>query len=320
MVTANVTFYDNTSSISSLRASISQERNQKWARSRAEASGSDAFSAGYRDEYNFGFDLISTSSCRYSYVFGAEDHRCTFGEDDFQRMDTASSQVAGFRLKIDENVVPNFQMHYTDIESFIKVSVDIPYPLAVQTCLHPQQDAPPASDAEQAEELMWDIYTPVGQSSRYSIPTYQLSTKIPITILGDRKPSTNTPSALPRHYLDPEGTPSPVLLAAAPASLAEVSYPMAHPTISAKPVEEIARRMLAAPMRFPHGGNSSAGCTDDYYSGSYAGVLWEKKVIAGLRESSPASIAAESQVQGVKSWPAGGSKYIAAQEVFAAPV
>ena len=189
-------------------------------------------------------------------------------------------------------------MHYIDVESFLKVRVDIPFPLEVRACLNPQQDAPPASDAEQVEELMWDAYTPVGQSAPYNLPTYQLSAKFPITIWGDRKLSTNTPSALPRHYLDPEGTPSPVLLAAAPASLAEVAFPMSHPKISAKPVEEIARRMLAAPMRFPFGGNSSAGCTNDYYEGSYAGVLWEKKVIAGTREASPAPIAEGSQVQG----------------------
>ena len=91
MITGNITFNDNTSSISSFRASIGQERNQKSARSRAEASGSDAFSPGTRDEHNVGFDLISTSSCRYNYVLGAEDDRCAFGEDDFQRMDTASS-------------------------------------------------------------------------------------------------------------------------------------------------------------------------------------------------------------------------------------
>ncbi|KAF7979331.1 hypothetical protein HWV62_42745 [Athelia sp. TMB] len=321
MIRANVTFYDNTSSISSLWASIGQERNQKWARARAEASGSDAFSAGYRDEHNFGFDLISTSSCRYNYIFGTEDHRCSFRKDDFKRLDTASFQVVGFHLKVDENVVPNFQMHYTDVESFIKITVDIPFPLAVQTCLNPQQDAPPTSDAEQAEELMWDTYSPVGRSALYDLLTYeyQLSARIPITILPDGKFSTDTPSEPPRHYLDPEGTPSPVLLTAAPASLAEVAFPMAHPTISAKSVEEIAQRMLDAPVRVSHFDEFSAGPADDYYAGSYAGVLWEKKVIAGIREQSPATTE-ETQVQGEKSWFAGNSESMAAQEVFAAPV
>lgn len=328
VLAGNITFYDNTSFTGVVRAYVIQEQNRKWAQSRAQASGSDAFSPGSPDEYNPGFQPISASSCRYGYIFGTED-ACLFEDRDFhRRINSSSPQLVGFRIKIEQDVVPNFQMHYTDVETFLQVSIDIPYPLDVRTCLDPsQRDAPPASDADLVEEQMWDEYTPIGQSVEDQLATYQLTARIPITILSDRKLSVNTPSEPPRHYLDPEGAPSPILLAEAPSSIAEVVFPMSHPTISAKSVEDTARRILTAPMRFAGLQNFSAQCADDYYAGSFAGVLWKKKYVAGIRNYSPGpNVEGSEEAQGLKefnSWLADNSKSMPrmpVQEVFAVPV
>ncbi|KZP08559.1 hypothetical protein FIBSPDRAFT_261843 [Athelia psychrophila] len=202
-------------------------------------------------------------------------------------------------------------MHYADVQSFLEISIDLPYPSNIQNCLDPSRGdmQAPASEADLLEDLIWDPWRSLDDEFPLlpdDMPMYRLSARIPVTILGARKYAMNAPSEPPIHYLDPEGGSSPVLFRAAPPSIKDVVFPIAQPIVSVKPKQETLKQMLP-----PYSPFSPLECAQNYFAGEYAGVLWKKKALARIMTYPPVVEGGE-EAKGLKkfnSWLADNMKY-----------
>ncbi|KAJ7154691.1 hypothetical protein C8R46DRAFT_1118137 [Mycena filopes] len=137
------------------------------------------------------------------------------------------------------------------------------------------------------------MYTPIGKQRERS-PSYRsitLEAEIPVVVLSNNSPATGTSVV---HYLSP-GARTPVLRGGADADAeTPISFPIAQPTFTA---EALANTSAAAPavgnppspmniMRILewHAMNMTRpDPAQDYRGGSYAGLLWRKKLVAEER-------------------------------------
>ncbi|KZP18452.1 hypothetical protein FIBSPDRAFT_863701, partial [Athelia psychrophila] len=187
-----------------------------------------------------------------------------------------------FQIQTTDDEAQNFQMHYADVQSFLEISIDFPYPSDIQKCLNPSAMVmqAPVSETDLLEDRMWEAWRPLDDESiSDNVRMYRLSARIPVTILGARKYGLNSAMDPPVHYLDPEGVASPVLFSEAPASIQDVAFPTAQPVISVKPKDGVLKQMVASYRHF----NTSRKSSPDYSAGGYAGILWKKKYVAGIR-------------------------------------
>lgn len=297
---------DGTSSIDSMATFVHADRNQHWAQTQAVSGGnSDAFHPDSCSVRQLQDSEISVSSCQYGYIF-QDENACNNNNSDI-RLPFKATNFADFEIVIGKDTIQDFQMHYADLQSFLNVQLNVAYPPEVQRCLRESngdEDASPnASDADMIEEGLWEAYIPVGEPRiPYYPATYAVSATIPITILSAKKYAISPPSEPPVHYLSPDGVPSPVLFAVAPASINEVVFPMSQPVISVEPINNTIERMLSSCNSY----NLYAGeerpdidPTRDYYSGAYAGLLWKKKYMAGIMTYPPV-IAGSEEAEGLK--------------------
>lgn len=266
MLKGSITFDSNTIGLRSVNAYIQADRSTIRGKSPAElASGSDA-------EYctKTAVNAISTSACQYGHIFG-KDASCA-AEDSYVNLRMGSASSGTFQVQINENAMPNFKMFYATLESFLEIRISVPYPLEVQTCLRGEARG---GAADMDEEALWDSHTDVDM-----VETYDLLTRIPVTVLAAKQISVNSPSEPPIHYLDLGGVPSPVLLAASPLSIKDVDFPIVKGVFQTRLDEDTLRQMLALP--YPSWGYLTWAFSFDYFAGHYAGVLWEKKSVTGI--------------------------------------
>ncbi|KZP08518.1 hypothetical protein FIBSPDRAFT_874438 [Athelia psychrophila] len=278
-----VNFYTNTSGIRTVQAYIETSRNYKWGQSRAQDGGSDAFSPGSCFDGSHVSNELSTSSYRYGYLFGEEDWCKNMGGGYVHK---PAAPSVDFQIQIADDAAQNFQMHYADVQSFLEIAIDFPYPSDIQKCLNPSGMVmqAPVSETDLLEDRMWEAWRPLDDESiSDDVRTYRFSARIPVTILGARKYALNSAMDPPVHYLDPEGVASPVLLIEAPPSIQDVVFPTAQPVISVKPKEDVLKQMMASYRHFQIERESSL----DYSAGEYAGVLWKKKYVAGIKTNHP---------------------------------
>lgn len=135
----------------------------------------------------------------------------------------------------------NFQMHHTDIQSFVEIAIDVLYLADVLKYLNPSgMDMPaPASEAVLLEDRMWEARRPLDDEPiSDDLRRYRFSTRIPVAVLCARKHAVNSPMDPPVHYLNPERVASP-LLSEAPASIQDLVFPTPQLAISVKPKEDV---------------------------------------------------------------------------------
>jgi hypothetical protein len=193
---------------------------------------------------------------------------------------TEQKQYLDFELKVSDDAVRNFHTYYATSVASLVIDLSVPYPLA-HGCMSGSLDEEPVEDTDQYEEGLWDDSTPVGQSLKRPdyTPTQRLVAKIPITLIGvQRSDSSLSSGSPPVHYLTPD-VASPVILASPPSSYKDVVFPVSQPTVTPEPTENTVSRLLSSSVS----GIAESIPPDpsqDYFSGSYAGLLWKKKMMA----------------------------------------
>jgi len=194
---------------------------------------------------------------------------------------TEQKQYLDFEWEFSEDAIRNFHAYYATSVTSLEINLYVSYPPA-EGCIFGSEDKEPIEDTNQYEEGLWDDGTPVGQSlkgpdylAKPLSPTQRLVVKIPITLIGAQRSDPSGPP--PIHYLTP-GVASPVILASPPSSYKDVVFPVSQPTITPEPNENTISRFLSSPVRGI--AESIRDPSQDYFSGSYVGLLWKKKMMA----------------------------------------
>lgn len=278
------------------RADIYTSEEHHWAHKQLNSAGDGrAFSVNFDSRAVNYYEQISLSSPMYRHIFedgSASDLReHSRWVDDMQL--TKDTPFVQFEVAVKENTMQSFDAHYASSRSFLDLTLYVAYPAEVQRCIrHMRGEDESMADASDPitadlarEEGMWDSYTALGKPPSYPQMTYSLTAKIPIAVIGSNQLAARDSATLPVHYLASDSTPSPVLLTATPSSFDNIAFPLSQPVISVEPVEGTIQRMLSIQTRkFLRNAQNYADPTRDYLSGSYAGVLWKKKIVAEERK------------------------------------
>lgn len=278
--------------------SISSETNHHWAQEQATQGGDlDAFSPGSCFASQV-YSEISKASYQYCRVF---DKDCPFPMMDWDGTNGELSHPNDnfdFEVKVPEDHVRNFLTHYAERKTYLTVNLEVIHPSETRHCLFGQEETADEEciehdgDVDLVEEGLWDAWTPIWQSKpRCSFnkcgwrrPTYTVSAKIPITVVGASiSKASDSKLQPPIHYLEP-GVQAPLILSNFPPSTADLEFPPSLPTFIVEAAEKTTQRMLVTPsttsMRWTRFYSSSSDTSSEYNSGDYAGVLWRKKLLS----------------------------------------
>jgi len=307
---------NGSTTMSDISISLKTVKNNHWAAEQATTSGDKQFYTTY-EQWSFD-EVISVDS--ESAVFKEEeqsDFRFT-NRPTANGLLTASKPYFDFKLQVPENIVPDFSSYYGSAQVTLNLELGVVYSQDVAKCIdgvdrinsiNDDMDAlengQTADDFARTEDALWDTYTPVGKRRATTWSRMlQLTATVPLVVLGDI-------SARPvEHYLNP-GVASPAIF----ASQKDVVLPLppSHPVIVEESFANTSSRLLRSDGTFdpiqsrraffayPFGRNCG-GCKNisdpyaRYLTGSYAGLLWRKKVVALERGILPAE-EAEPQSQ-----------------------
>ncbi|KAF7369541.1 hypothetical protein MVEN_00284000 [Mycena venus] len=239
-------------------------------------------------------EIISTDYS--SYLFNEERSRNAFYNSPpiLSRSLTAGEPSWDFELPIPTTAVPHFSSYYGTTVGALVLNLAVVYPRDVADCIRGVEKANDDSDPEyimlNAEEGLWDSYTPVvapipSESERLWERTLYLQAVVPLNILGEISEQQMD------HYLTP-GQPSPTLLISPPPD--RVAFSIARPVTAEEPLANTSARLMPSKGTFnPYHFEDNF---DDYYNwraapdpaahynqGNYAGLLWKKKVVAEER-------------------------------------
>ena len=194
---------------------------------------------------------------------------------------TEQKQYLDFEWKFSEDAIRNFDAYYATSVTSLDINLYVSYPPA-EGCVFGDEDKEPVENTNQYEEGLWDDSTPVGQSLKEPdyrpkplSPTQRLVAKIPITLIGAQRLDPSGPP--PIHYLT-SGVASPVILTSPPSSYKDVVFPVSQPIITPEPTENTISRLLSPPVgEIRESIQVPRDPSQDYFSGSYVGLLWKKK-------------------------------------------
>lgn len=188
---------------------------------------------------------VSTSICAdRNGARPSGGHSNTFPSDPFKAAD-----FADFEVKIGEDSIQSFQMHYADIQYLLDAELYIAHSPEVQRCLRQLNGHKYASlDASNADmdEEVYGSRTPASEKHAYpDIPLYaQFRRKFQSQFLEKWNTLATHPTNL-QFTTSLDGVPSPFLLAVASASVTEVVFPMSQPIISLEPIDDSIERMIS---------------------------------------------------------------------------
>lgn len=249
------------------------QRDNHWARKQATEGGdATAFAPDGCSILNIQpFEgEISTSSCRYCSATGSQDD-CYADDGVYEGALTEKSPFLDFKVKMGDIVGRDFNTSYVNYKTFLDIHLSVNIPSHIMRCLMKDEHTVP-QDFDQ-EDAMWDVDSPIGHPDEdlHHGPAYHLRARVPITVVGPQyAPASPSPNH-PVHYLEPN-VASPVLFKSPPSSIEDVAFPPSTPVTKLEAVEITRKRILED---YEDGGDH----TERYGAGSYAGALWQKKLL-----------------------------------------
>ncbi|KAF8216752.1 hypothetical protein K438DRAFT_1797756 [Mycena galopus ATCC 62051] len=186
-----------------------------------------------------------------------------------------------------------FASYYGTAESLLYFQLTVSYPLDVAKCLRPLTSIPfegEDQDSVGTEEGLWEMYIPVGQPaipvSSWQGLTMMLEASVPISVV-----SSTMPEHPVAHYLTPQGALRPMLRSGVQLDM-PASFPPAHPTLTVEDAADSSARLMRPGTIDPEqqltqmlrmGRQRVPDPTKNYHDGSFAGLLWRKKMVAEER-------------------------------------
>jgi len=258
---------------------MQSERDNHWAKAQADSGGdvgtflSDIYAPNDRE--------ISTSGCQDSHILG-DQARCgrlvrAWHPSHHSGILSEDKKYLEFELKVPEDAIRDFRTYYVSYKTSLIINLGVAYSPAVQRCVFGDAiEKRAVQDAKEYEENMWGQFGSVSEPHKtrdHFTQTLQATQGIPIIVIGAQHPDAGhflTPP--PNHYLAPNIT-SPLILAAPPQA---VVFPLSQAVITPEQIENTTLRLMAPPSIF-------MGITSyfpDYFSGTYVGLLWKKKIVS----------------------------------------
>ncbi|KAJ7229158.1 hypothetical protein GGX14DRAFT_416902 [Mycena pura] len=273
---------NGSTTMSDISVSLKTVKNNHWAAEQATTSGDKQFYTTY-ERWSFD-EVISVDSESPVFKEEGQSNYISNRRSPSKGLITASKPYFDFKLQVPENIVPDFSSYYGSAQVALNLELGVVYSRDVADCI-------------EGIDRINNTYTPVGKrrATTWSRMLH-LTATVPLVVLGDI-------SARPvEHYLNP-GVRSPAIF----ASQKDVVLPLppSHPVIVEESFANTSSRLLRSDGTFdpiqshraffanPFGRNGGAGknISDPYaryLTGSYAGLLWRKKVIALERGILPA--------------------------------
>ncbi|KAK7025118.1 hypothetical protein R3P38DRAFT_2952806 [Favolaschia claudopus] len=231
----------------------------------------------------------------YSTVFAEDDNKepqHLFPDSNARGPITSSEPHFSFEIQVPRATPMEFVSYYSSIQNLLELQLSVLYPPEVAKCMHPKLDfLDKEEDPTTTEEGLWDTWTPVGKSAVSQTKFYRsltLEAAVPITILSSD--SSEQPMA---HYLSPDGALAPVLRSGWRMDMPAL-FPPAKPVIVVEGIANTTARLMQSGttdpaqtmqrfMNMSRFRNEFPDPTKSYRSGSYVGVLWQKKIVAEER-------------------------------------
>ncbi|KAJ7232069.1 hypothetical protein C8J57DRAFT_1384051 [Mycena rebaudengoi] len=284
--------------MSDMYVNLKPVRNDHWAHQQAVAGGDNDFYASTRHRLSGSQSALGAESDQYASIFDKSDkYRLSSFSSSYGPL-TAAKNSLDFELKVPSDALIDFMSYYGGVETMLHFSLTTLYSKSVAECMktvdrlgaasYELEDETSADDAEKTEEGLWDAYTRVGQP-RMSHNAWQrqlrlqADTTVPLV--------TDIVSSSPvEHYLKP-GVPAPVLR----SSQVAITFPISQPVFTEEPFVDTSARLLRSGSSDPYMtsrgfmnmsklmSNDVPNPTKGYRAGTYAGLLWRKKIVAEER-------------------------------------
>ncbi|KAJ6581801.1 hypothetical protein B0H19DRAFT_1251967 [Mycena capillaripes] len=273
---------------------VTQTTNQ-WAQNQAAAGGDVQFfnATSGACQQSSGHRALDPESINFAHVFRKKDDDWTVN---FHHLSvngplTPAQPYLDFEFEVPLDTPVDFALYYADIKNLLQFDLTVQYSSDAAKCIYPRSLMQPedenVDDATRTEEGLWDTYTrvsvEVAQPARWG-GSLSLRATVPVTVVGSTSP---VPAAA--HYLTP-GVAAPVLRRGAQHKI-PASFPVANPVFTAEALVNTSARLMqpGSTNRYQPFTNLTLhntkypDPTENYRGGSYAGVLWKKKVVAEER-------------------------------------
>ncbi|KAJ7016019.1 hypothetical protein C8F04DRAFT_622358 [Mycena alexandri] len=265
-----------------------------WAQAQAADGGSAEFyDATSSPCYGGGNDwVLNANSTSFDSIFIDTDNQIFLTKLWVHQELNLTKPYIDFELEVPHDMPVDFASYYSHIESSIRIH---PHCAVLPGCgqMHAARASVVldeqilAEDSAKTEEGLWDMYTPIArQAESHYYRAMDLRADIPVVVMSNA--SANSIA----HYLSP-GALAPVLRRGA-AAKKPVSFPLVDPVFNVEAPANTSARLLQSgttdpyqrfqqQMNFARRELEIPDPTNEYRLGSFAGVLWRKKVVAEER-------------------------------------
>ncbi|KAJ7716145.1 hypothetical protein B0H16DRAFT_1898493 [Mycena metata] len=267
-----------------------------WAQTQAEKGGDmlfyNATSGMCRGESAL---VLDANSPNFDYVFNDTDNQIFSTTVSTHQELSLTKPYIDFELELPRDVPVDFASYYSHSESSMRMHLDVIYSRDVAKCMQPNSldvldEEISTEDSVKTEEGLWDVYTPIGkprQDESQYYRTLTLAADIPVVVVSHSSVNNSIP-----HYLSP-GALAPVLQRGTEAEKPG-SFPLVEPVFIVEALANTSARLMQSGtsdpakwrqkyMNFSRRAVMNSDPTQDYRGGSYAGLLWRKKVVAEER-------------------------------------
>ncbi|KAK7025123.1 hypothetical protein R3P38DRAFT_3194049 [Favolaschia claudopus] len=288
------TLKDGATTLSDIYVSVEMISRDRWAEAQTSIDGDSACSSIGSAPCQTFAEQLSSESNGYSSVFtesgGGDWSNISLPHNGAHGVLTSSDPHFSFALEIPRQAPVDFVSYYSSIENLLQLDLTVLYSVDVARCIHSRpivESLEKEEDAATTEDGLWDMWTPVGESSVSPFKYFRsltMEATLPITIVRS-EPSKQATA----NYLLPKGAVAPVLRSGLQMDM-PASFPSAEPFFVVEDIVNTSARLMrpgSTDLSLRRNGILTLpdypDPTKNYRRGNYVGVLWKKKEVAEER-------------------------------------
>ncbi|KAJ7180865.1 hypothetical protein C8R46DRAFT_1070789 [Mycena filopes] len=293
---------NGSTAMSNIAVLLWSRSHHDWAQAQA-AGGGDAqfYNATSGACHSGGNDrVLHAESEEFDSLLGERDGHASLPPHSYAEL-SLDKPFIPFELEVPRDTPVDFTSYYSRSQTLLHLTLTVRYALDVAKCRFPDQsfappeDEGPADDSAKTEEGLWDMYAPIGKPPHNPrldwLTSTTLEADIPVVVFSSNIRSSDIADSVPHVHYSTPGALAPVLRGGARVNddhLEPGAFPVAQPVFNVEPPADTFARLMQSGTDLHTLWNGTRWVIDldptkDYHIGSYAGMLWRKKVVAEER-------------------------------------